>query len=85
MIKCPHCGKDIGRNDFYDKICSKSGDIEDRINIYVTFCPHCEEYIDSNYELPIIRENKEKKEKLLEKVRESIKNKWRNNNDNTSK
>jgi hypothetical protein len=84
-MECPHCGKNIGRNDFYDKICANSGNIEDRINIYGTFCPHCEGYIDSNYEIPIVKENKLKKEKLLEKARESIKKKWREKYDNKNR
>jgi hypothetical protein len=76
---CPFCKQEIDKNTIYTVILKKSGEKIDRINLYGTLCPYCDEFIEPEYELPVVKENKEKKLKLLEKARESIKRKfgWR--------
>jgi len=75
-MNCPLCGKDRKENNLYSYLSKKSGEKSDKINVYGTFCNHCGRFIDSEFELPLVKNNKEKKAKLLEKARESIKRKF---------
>ncbi len=59
-ITCPSCGHNYINHD----------------NLFGKICMHCGFFIESGFELPMVKENKQKHSKCLEEARESIRRKF---------
>lgn len=60
-----------------DKVtCKKCGYYFEIENLFGKFCPKCKDFIESEFELPIVKENKIKneiqKQEVLEKIKKSF-------------